>query len=176
MSAFNFEFVCKDEDGKQHTYKGQKHFVVDGFELMSRWKAMVLQPLASAFNISVKDLDVGKMLKGSGSVEGRITAGVDGAAVGEAISRVLTSPNVFELCRSTLNLCQRDGQAIVNEAQFELAYRGNYDELLAAAFLAAKANGFFGRLGGLIDGLPKILEAVQKSVDSSGSTESDSEQ
>lgn len=158
LDALNFSFTCTDVQGEEHTYTGQKHPAREGMTLYMRWSGMVLEPLAAALNLRVSDLDVRSLM--GGQAKGAINFGLDGAAVGKAVRSVMSEDGIFDLVSATLRYSKRDGAAIANDNAFELAYRGNLDEFVTAGFKAAQANGFFGRLGGLIDSVPSMLQKV----------------
>ncbi len=145
MSAPIERFTLADAEGAEHAYTVSRHPAGQGMEIVF----VLLAHGAGALAPFIRTLlDGGVSLAGlmGGKEDGQIDqvlAGVDFQAVAGEVKALLAGPDAIPLVRKLLTYVHRDGQRLADTAAFDLAYTGNYAELLAACWRIIGINRFF---------------------------------
>lgn len=124
------EFTLLDDSDTPHGYVVPLHPAVEGQRLMCQILALAAGPLAdlaAAF----------QRADGNG-----LDADVDLAAVGRQVGAALASDAPPRLIRELLRYTARDGKGLAGDGDFNVAYTGNYGELLVALWRVVEANRF----------------------------------
>lgn len=180
----DFAFTLTDADGRQHSYTGRQHGAMEGLGVVAdldRIAGPVLGEVLAAWAMEgeVSPADVAdaadggtpdlSLLERVQRVRGRRRE--DGLTP-ERVSRLVAMATGAEGWRTLwpelLRHVSRDGLPLFHEAAngtltaagFDAAYRGNYDEMRAAALLSAWHNGFLLGSGTFAAALRAQVETV----------------
>jgi len=153
-----------DAEGRPHQYAIVLMEPEHGMAVMMRLYAMAAGPLGEALRGAMSEVDsllsgvldgsptVTELLddpKAASSLVGVLQA-IDLGAVGKDVQMMLVDPQVDTagLVRTMLAEVRRDNQRLGDSVAFNEAFRGNYFEMMKAAWEVVKANRFFPAFGG----------------------------
>lgn len=145
MSAPIERFTLADAEGVEHAYTVSRHPASQGLEIvfvLLGYGAGALAPFVRTLldgGVSLSSLMGGK--EDSGIDE--VLRGVDFGAVAGEVKALLGGPDGRPLVSKLLTYTHRDGQRLADSAAFDLAYTGNYLELLTACWKIIGINRFF---------------------------------
>ena len=147
--------TVKDAEVKPHRYEVQLHPGTEGYRL-----ANGLTKTASG---AIGELLVGANLdKATGGLDDALDA-VDISRLGPALQQALgglPQPIVMQVLKYT----NRDGKPLSDPAVFDVAYRRNYFEVIAALYLVCRFNRFFPVPDSLWDGLAGMAAKAKDKV------------
>lgn len=134
------ELTIADDIGGAHSYLIALHPAAEGQRILCQLLGLAAGPLAE--------------LLAAGAVGDGLAAKVDFHGLGRQLSAVLLGEAPPRLIRDLLRYTSRDGRAMSNEHEFNLAYTGNYGELLVALSEVVQANRFLplSRISRLLPG------------------------
>jgi hypothetical protein len=148
-------FTLTGSDGEQHEYEVMPHPPSEGFGVVSRVAAALIDPLAgTALSVLVKV--VPEALKGARTADGKVDiaaildneelvnkiGALDFGNAGPALQRAIERFDLA-LVKAILQHTTRDGKALKGTLAFDTAYVQNYGELLAAVWEVCSYNRFF---------------------------------
>lgn len=119
-----------DDNGNPHSYLVGLHPAAEGQKVVCQLLGLVAGPLGELLAAGVRS---------GGDLLG---ADVDLQAVGRQVGAMLLSDAPPRLVRELLRFTSRDGRGLAAEHEFNLAFTGNYGELLAALSEVVQANRF----------------------------------
>lgn len=124
------EITVLDDDGNPHGYLIGLHPAAEGQKVVCQLLGLAAGPLAEL------------LAAGARSGGDALGADVDLQAVGRQVGALLLGDAPPRLIRELLGYTSRDGRALRGDHEFNVAYTGNYGELLAALKEVVQANRF----------------------------------
>jgi hypothetical protein len=149
----NYEsFELEDNSGEVHEYRLTKHAPMDGgLDIVNSLLEMLSGPLVKLAR-SFVDGNVG--------LDKEAAEVIKEIELEDEIRKLISDLDenlIFKLFSNT----QRDGNDLDEERHFNKAFRGNYGEMLEAAYNVVRVNGFLSSVYTRALGKMKSLESVE---------------
>ena len=122
------ELTIADDNSGAHHYLIALHPAAEGQRVVLQLMGLLAGPLAE--------------LVAAGVQGGGLSADVDFQGIGRQLGAVLLSDAPPRLVRELLRYANRDGRPLSNDHDFNVAYTGNYGELMMALKEVVQANRF----------------------------------
>lgn len=133
------EVQIGDDNGAAHAYLISLHPAAEGQRVVCQLLGLVAGPLAELI---------------AAGIEGGSAANVDFQGIGRQVGATLLGDAPPKLIRELLRYTARDGRALANEHEFNVAYTGNYGELMVALSEVVRTNRFLplSRISSMLPG------------------------
>lgn len=140
------EFRLEDVDGEEHVYDVALHPGSEGQAVATKLAALLSQPLAEAIQAFADREDLSA---DDEAVE--LLEELDTAEVASHLKATLLELDSWSFFQEIFAYTDRDGEKLSTQTTFDEAYRGNYGELVEAAWKVIEANRFLHSLGTLMN-------------------------
>ncbi len=154
--AIHEEFTLTDAVGNPHDYILTLHPATAGQAVMFQLMALAAEPLGRMLEtlVGVEDFmtaidsNLSDAVAGVGDMDlGELLTSIDWAVLGNDIRKVLGDPKCTAIVKELFRHTLRDAQPMSETMPFDIAYRGNYLEMLNVMWRIIKFNGFFPLTG-----------------------------
>lgn len=129
-------FTLDDADGQSHVYRVKKHPAGKGQDIMWSLIAFGGEPLGAV----VKKLAAAA--QGEGGLDAKVFANVDWGQAGRDLASSIGRTNMSGLSARLLSFTWRDDEHLLDPKKFDVAYEGNYAEMMMALWEVVKINRF----------------------------------
>ena len=145
------QFTLTDSKGQSHLYKVTPHPGREGTALVIELMGMAMEPLGRIVDSKLSEL-IQMYLEGEITGESEVEQlimehmpDIEWRQIAGDVRKVLMElPNPQLTIRKILKHTTRDGDRLVDDGAFDIAYQQNYLEMFKAAAHVTKINGFLG--------------------------------
>jgi hypothetical protein len=136
-------FDLVDADGRPHTYLVTLHPAEEGARILWALLAVGGEPLGAVLQSALGSVALeGATLESLLDTKLDTLAAVDWSKVGHDLANTIRQTDMTGLSRMILRHTVRDGAQLADSTAFNLAFRGNYVELMQAVWRVIRVNRF----------------------------------
>ncbi|RAL23053.1 hypothetical protein DL240_09205 [Lujinxingia litoralis] len=143
------ELTIVDAKGTPHSYHIQPHPAGEGTRLVLQVMSLAAEPLGRLLESKLADM-MNRFAEGEFGADTELSSlgaelgDIEWHAIAGDLRRVIAEVDGTRLIRDLLKYTRRDGKALGEQGNYDLAYQQNYLEMLKAVVQVIRINGFLG--------------------------------